>query len=69
MASKAVRFAGANNAQNGYSFAHYDFSSLVEKAKTVTVEFDYWNTDGARAIISLGDASVRGTTGNSSKNT
>ena len=69
LASKAVRFAGANNAQNGYSFAHYDFSSLVEKAKTVTVEFDYWNTDGARAIISLGDASVRGTTGNSSKNT
>ena len=67
--SKAVRFAGANNAQNGYSFAHYDFTSLVEKAKNVKVEFDYWNTDGARAIISIGDASVRGTTGNSSKNT
>ena len=25
---KAVKFTGANNAQNGYSFSHYDFSSL-----------------------------------------
>ena len=67
--SKAVRFKCANNAQNGYSFAHYDFSSLVEKAKSVKVDFEYWNTDGGRAIVSLGDASVRGTTGNSSKTT
>ena len=67
--SKVVGFTCASNAQNGYSFAHYDFSSLVAKASVVTLEFDYYNTNGGRAILSIGDASVRGDTGNSSKTT
>lgn len=69
LSSKVVGFTCANNAQNGYSFAHYNFSSLVQKASIVTVNFDYYNTDGGRAILSIGDASVRGTTGGSSKTT
>jgi hypothetical protein len=66
---KAVRFTGANNAQNGYSFAHYDFSSLCAQAAKVKVEFDCVLGNGARSRISIGDATVRGTTGNSSKTT
>lgn len=67
--SKVVGFTCASNAQNGYSFAHFDFSSLVSKASTVTVDFDYYNTDGGRAIVSIGDATVRSNTGGSSKTT
>ncbi len=66
---KAVRFTGAKNAQNGYSFAHYDFSALCNQAAKVKVEFDCVLGNGARSIISVGDASVRGNTGNSSKTT
>lgn len=66
---KAVRFTGANNAQNGYSFAHYDFSSLCAQAAKVKVEFDCVLGNGARSRFSIGDASVRGNTGNSSKTT
>ena len=66
---KAVSFKGASNAQNGYCFAHYDFSALCEQAANVKVEFDALLGNGARSIISVGDASVRGTTGNSSKTT
>lgn len=66
---KAVKFTGAGNAQNGYSFAHYNFSSLCDKAAKVKVEFETVLGNGARSIISIGDASVRGTTGNSSKGT
>ena len=65
--SKAVSFTCAGNAQNGYSFANFDISSLVGNPKTVTISLQYYNTDGGRAILSIGDASVRGTTGNSSK--
>lgn len=54
--SKVVSFTAARNAQNGYSFAHHDFSSLVKGAKKVTVSFDFWNTNGGRSIVSLGDA-------------
>jgi len=67
--SNVVGFTCAKNAQNGYSFAHFDFSSLVSKASTVTVDFDYYNTDGGRAIVSIGDATVRSNTGGSSKTT
>ncbi|MBP5340313.1 MAG: hypothetical protein J6Z14_13590, partial [Prevotella sp.] len=66
---KAVSFKGASNAQNGYSFAHYDFSSLCDQAAKVKVEFETVLGNGARSIISIGDASVRGATGNSSKTT
>lgn len=66
---KAVRFTGANNAQNGYCFAHYDFSSLCAQAAKVKVEFDCVLGNGARSRFSIGDASVRGNTGNSSKTT
>lgn len=67
--SKVVTFTGANNALNGYCFAHYDFSSIVENANKITVSFDYWNTNGGRSIVSLGDAETRGTTGGSTKMT
>ena len=66
---KAVKFTGASNAQNGYCFAHYDFSSLCDQAAKVKVEFDAVLGNGARSIISVGDASVRGNTGNSTKTT
>lgn len=65
--SKVVSFTAAHNAQNGYSFAHHDFSSLVKGAKKVTISFDLWNTNGGRSIVSLGDAETRGATGGSSK--
>lgn len=69
LSSKVVTFTGAKNAQNGYCFAHYDFSDLVKKATKVKISFDYWNTNGGRSIVSLGDAETRGTTGGSSKMT
>lgn len=67
--SKVVSFTAAHNAMNVYSFAHHDFSSLVKGAKKVTVSFDFWNTNGGRSIVSLGDAETRGATGGSSKRT
>ncbi len=67
--TKAVHFTCAHNAQNGYSFADFDISSLVGNPKTVTISLQYYNTQEGRAILSIGDASVRGTTGNSSKTT
>lgn len=67
--SKVVSFTGAHNALNGYCFAHHDFSSLVKGAKKVTVSFDFWNTNGGRSIVSLGDAETRGATGGSSQRT
>ena len=57
---KAVKFTGASNAQNGYSFAHFDFSSLCNQAAKVKVEFEAVLGNGARSRISIGDASVRG---------
>lgn len=66
---KAVRFTGAGNAQNGYCFAHLDFDTLCTQAAKVKVEFETVLGNGARSIISIGDAAVRSNTGNSSKNT
>lgn len=66
---KAVSFKGAGNAQNGYCFAHFDFSSLCDQAAKVKVEFEAVLGNGARSRISIGDALVRGNTGNSSKTT
>ena len=57
----------ASNAMNGYSFSHFDFTSLLDKPEMVKIEFDYYNTAGGRSVLVIGDASVRGTTGGSSK--
>ena len=57
----------AGNAQNDYSFSHFDFTSLLDKPEMVKIEFDYYNTAGGRSVLVIGDASVRGTTGGSSK--
>ena len=65
--SNVLGWTCANNAQNGYSFSHYDFTNLLNQPALVAVEFDYYNTKGGRAILNIGDALVRGTTGGSSK--
>lgn len=65
--SKVVGFTCSGNAQNGYSFAHYDFTELVNNSAKTTIEFDCYNTNGGRAILSLGNAAARGNTGNSTK--
>ena len=67
--SKVLGWTCAERAQNGYSFSHYDFTSLLNQPALVAVEFDYYNTNGGRAIFNVGDAQVRGTTGGSSKTT
>ena len=53
--SKVVGFTCAGNAGNGYSFAHYALPDTVTK-DIVTFDFDYYNTNGGRAILSIGDA-------------
>ena len=67
LGSNVLGWTCAGNAQNGYSFSHYDFTSLLSQPALVKVEFDYYNTKGGRAILNIGDALVRGTTGGSSK--
>ena len=67
LGSKVLGWTCASNAQNGYSFSHYDFTSLLEKSAMVKLEFDYYNTMGGRSVLTIGDALVRGTTGGSSK--
>ena len=67
--SKVATFKGAGNAQNGYSFAHYDFTDKVEHAQKVTISFDYYNLQGSRSILTVGDRLVRGNNGGCSKNT
>ena len=66
--SKVVGFTNAHNAQNGYSFAHYTLPDTITK-DVVTFDFDYYNTNGGRAILSIGDATTRGNTGGSTKTT
>ena len=58
--SNVATFKGASNAANGYSFAHYNFSDKVERAKKVIVGFDYMYNDGQRFTVTIGDALVRG---------
>ena len=67
--SKVLGWTCANNAQNGYSFSHYNFADKLNQPANVAVEFDYYNTNGGRAIFNVSDADVRGTTGGSSKAT
>lgn len=65
--SKVLVFTNAGNTQNGYAFAHYDFTDVVAKSVKTIVEFDYWNENGGRGTLSLGDALDRGNNGHSGK--
>ena len=69
LASNVLGWTCKGNAQNGYSFSYFDFSDQLNHPEKVTVEFDYYNKSGGRSILTIGDASVRGTTGGSSKTT
>ena len=57
--SKVATFVSAKNAQNGYSFSHYNFSEKVQKAAISVVSFDMYNNQGSRSIVTIGDALVR----------
>lgn len=61
--SKVLAFKNAGNAQNGYGFMAYNFSELVQQATKVQVNFDYYNTNGGRGSMTIGDALVRGADG------
>lgn len=69
LGSNVTVFTAASNCQNGYGFAHYDFTSLLNKPALVKVEFDYYNEAGTRSILSIGDRLVRGNDGGCTKNT
>lgn len=69
LGSKVTVFTAAGNCQNGYGFAHYDFTSLLNQPALVAVEFDYFNQSGTRAILTLGDRQVRQNDGGCTKNT
>lgn len=67
--SKAVKFTTAGNASNGSAASKYDFSSLVQKASQVKVEFDcYLGGDIASGTFSIGDASARDVAGTKGTN-
>ena len=67
--SNVTVFTAADNCQNGYGFAHYDFTDNLNQPANVSVEFDYYNESGSRAIITLGDRLVRMNDGGCTKNT
>ena len=67
LSSNVLGWTCAGNAQNGYCFSDFNFTELLNQPALVKVEFDYYNTKGARSIMTIGDAQVRGTTGGSSK--
>ena len=69
LGSNVTVFTAAGNCQNGYGFAHYDFTDLLNKPALVKVEFDYYNEAGTRSILSIGDRLVRGNDGGCTKNT
>ncbi len=69
LASNVLGWTCSGIAQNGYSFSYFDFSDQLNHPGKVTVEFDYYNKSGGRSVLTIGDASVRGTTGGSSKTT
>jgi len=58
-----AKFICANNSQNGYSLATYDFSSLIgTDATAVKIEFAYWipNQNAAyRRFFTVGQADLR----------
>jgi hypothetical protein len=57
--SKVATFKNSDRAQNGYSFAHYNFTEKVQKAAISIVTFDMYNAQGSRSIVTIGDALVR----------
>lgn len=65
--SNVCKFTNAGNAQNGYCFANYNIESLTKYANKVIINFDY--KPGGRSYVTIGDASIRGNTGGSSKST
>lgn len=65
--SNVCKFTNAWNAQNGYCFANYNIESLTKYANKVIINFDY--KPGGRSYVTIGDASIRGNTGGSSKST
>ena len=67
--SKVLGWTCTSNSQNGYSFSYYDFTDLLSNPALVKVEFDYYNTKGARAVMTISDAMVRGTDGHCEKTT
>ena len=67
--SNVLGWTCASNSGNGYSFSYYDFNSVLNNPALVQVEFDYYNTKGGRATLTIGDALVRGTDGHHSKAT
>ena len=69
LGSKVTVFTAAGNCQNGYGFAHYDFTDKLNQPANVAVEFDYYNQSGTRSILTLGDRQVRLNDGGCTKNT
>lgn len=61
--SKVLALKNANNTQNGYGFAYYNFADKVNNPTNITIKFDYFNTNGGRGQITIGDAEVRGKDG------
>ena len=61
--SKVLALINAGNTQNGYAFAYYNFADQVMRAAKVTIKFDYYNTQGGRGQLTIGDGAVRGSNG------
>ena len=54
--SKVLKFQRSDNS-NGYAFSRFDFSDLMDNASAVSVEFDFYVSQGAgHNVISLADA-------------
>ena len=67
LGSNVLGWTNASNSGNGYTFSYFDFTNLLDKPALVKVEFDYYNTAGGRARLTIGDALVRGTDGHHGK--
>lgn len=62
--SNVLDFSTAKNAANGSAAAKFDFSSLVDKAVKVDLEFDLLLGNNTSGTFSIGDASERNVAGN-----
>ena len=58
----------ADNAGNGYALAIADMSGVdkIEKASSVTIEFDVQMASGTRWLVGIGDKATRGEKANGS---
>ena len=61
--SNVLDFSTAGNAGNGSAAAKFDFSSLVDKAVKVDLEFDLLLGNNNSGTFSIGDASLRDVAG------